>query len=1136
MKLPLRKPVVIAMLCIIMFSLQNQLNAQSALPVSINIGKDTLLPLKQSSPTSITLTAKIVGNPVAIKWTKVTGANNISIASPTVATTTITGLTAGFYSFRCDILDVLGVSILSDLINITVVDYQQKNRVPCRTGAPKVWVLSATNTTDLMKPYLRRDGMDIQGGDTIKINRNPNNGGKYRYLYLGDFGGDAGCPVVVVPNGQVVEIGGAGHRWHIGKNVNNTSDSNVVNHAVIDGTYLQNKGIRYGFQSTGTAWGLSTSMVTDLEIKGCLFENNSLGMQMKVYSDSSYAWTVYDNFIMKNISIHDNYFHNITGTEGMYIGHTSQSGTSQAGNDGPTLRMDSVFIYNNFIDSTGWDPMQTSSARYVEMHDNVIMNSATVAASSQDWGLLLGGNCTGKIFNNLLYKGTSAAIGVLGYGQTDIYHNFVGETTATGIYVNGITTNILEAGTPGMLPPMKLNVRDNILAAFGNRAIFHANNDKRALPGVIRDNYVIEPSKTLAQTIVTNAGDAITGNQLRTSFPVEVRNIGAPQTGFRIEVKQGAAIDTFTTSKEALDWLFSRLNPTATPNIAPVAKAGADQVITLPVKSVTVSASGSTDNDGQIASYSWFKVDGPASYTIASPGAIQTTIGDLEAGTYRFRILVTDDDGATGSDTLSILVKAAVPPANIPPTAHAGNDKYITLPVSASELDGSASTDPDGEIISYSWSKVEGPAGFRIGQPAAKQTTVTDLTTGIYLFRLEVRDNGNLIDADTVKVTVQSPPAVPNKSPVANAGKDGQITIPVNSFALSGIASSDADGEIVAYQWSKIEGPGSYRFTTPAQVSTNVENLVAGTYRFRLLVTDNNGASSADTISVLVNNAAEPANNRPTAAAGADKTVTLPINMVLLSGSGSTDSDGTITRYGWRNVSGPAGFSITSPSSVQTVVSGLAEGIYEFELRVEDNDAANDVDTIRVTVHAVPAVPNIPPVADAGDDQVILLPTSMAELKGSATDADGRIVRSEWTIVGTKEYIDLMGASSLNASLIGLQEGTYLLELKVWDNLGASVADTVEIKVRGAKASTTSLFPNPTTGNVTLQIDANTMMSATSIVIYDLALRIVHEEKFLRDQPSVTRNLDVSSLPAGLYIVVTTVDLNHRYTSRLVKH
>ena len=77
----------------------------------------------------------------------------------------------------------------------------------------------------------------------------------------------------------------------------------------------------------------------------------------------------------------------------------------------------------------------------------------------------------------------------------------------------------------------------------------------------------------------------------------------------------------------------------------------------------------------------------------------------------------------------------------------------------------------------------------------------------------------------------------------------------------------------------------------------------------------------------------------------------------------------------------------------------MAQGAYKFELKVTDNNGVTGVDTVQVTVNA--AV-NIPPVANAGSDQTITLPTNTALLNGSAADADGTVVSYLWTkISGT---------------------------------------------------------------------------------------------------------------------------------------
>jgi hypothetical protein len=1031
-----------------------ELSAQVGLRV--NLGADTILPLKQSSATSIHLAPKVQGGPVSFAWTQSSG-SSVTIQSPSSQNTTITGFEVGYYTFKCSVSD--GINTSEDVINIRVVNYQKKNRIPCRTGAPVVWTLSATNTTDLIKPYLRRDGMDIRGGDTIKINRNPNNGGVYSRFYLGDFGGDEGCPVIVVPNGQVVEIGGPSHRWHIGKNNNLPTDSNFVNHAVIDGTYLRNKGIAYGFQSTGSSWGISTSMVTDLEIKGCLFKNNSLGIQMKIYSDSAYRWTVYDNFIMKNIKINDNYFQNVTNTEGMYLGHTSPSGESQAGNNGPTIRMDSVFIYNNFIDSTGWDPIQISSARYAEMHDNIIMHSAVQNASSQNWGMLMGGNCTGKMYNNIIYRGTSGTMGSMGYGNTEIFYNFIDSTSGNAVYVNGVTNGILEASISGMLPPVKINVHDNIISRATERAVFHGNNDRRAVPGIIRNNYVVDPVKSISQAFATNARDVISGNSMIRNFPVTIKSLGNARTGVKIQVIQGPAVDTFTNSKDAIDWLYSRVSGTPPPNMLPSAYAGTDRTILLPVNSVSLVGQG-TDTDGIISGYAWTKIAGPTQYNIVNAASQTTAVNDLVQGVYKFRLQVMDNVGASAFDTVTITVNAP-PPPNRAPTADAGNNGAITLPVNSATLSGSG-TDTDGTVTIYSWTKITGPTQFNILNPANATATATNLVQGVYSFRLQVTDNSGATGADTVIVTVNAPLPPGNVAPTADAGDDETIVLPLNSITLNG-SGIDTDGSITAYSWTKVAGPAESDILNAFTATTAVNNLVQGIYKFRLQVTDNSGATDADTVTIAVSAPLPPGNVAPTANAGNDEIIVLPLNSITLNGSG-IDTDGSITAYSWTKVAGPTESDILNEFAATTVVNNLVQGIYKFRLQVTDNSGAIDVDTVTITVNAPLPPVNILPVANAGSSYTITLPDNNVVLNGSGSDADGTIVEYSWTKVSGPTQFAFASATAAQATVTNLVKGTYKFQLQVTDNSSGTHVDTAVVVVLPANDPPANNAPQANAG------------------------------------------------------------------------
>jgi hypothetical protein len=95
--------------------------------------------------------------------------------------------------------------------------------------------------------------------------------------------------------------------------------------------------------------------------------------------------------------------------------------------------------------------------------------------------------------------------------------------------------------------------------------------------------------------------------------------------------------------------------------------------------------------------------------------------------------------------------------------------------------------------------------------------------------------------------------AAENEPPVANAGADQSITLPTSQVTVDGSASSDPDGTITTYLWTKISGPATFTITDPSSVSTTITGLVVGTYVFRLTVTDNDSATDTDDITITVN-------------------------------------------------------------------------------------------------------------------------------------------------------------------------------------------------------------------------------------------------------------------------------------------
>ena len=87
----------------------------------------------------------------------------------------------------------------------------------------------------------------------------------------------------------------------------------------------------------------------------------------------------------------------------------------------------------------------------------------------------------------------------------------------------------------------------------------------------------------------------------------------------------------------------------------------------------------------------------------------------------------------------------------------------------------------------------------------------------------------------------------------------------------------------------------------------------------------------------------------PVAHAGSDQTIILTTNTAALNGSASTDPNNNITGYLWTKVSGPSSFNIINANAVQTQVTNLVQGIYQFELKVTDARGLFDKDTVQIT-------------------------------------------------------------------------------------------------------------------------------------------------------------------------------------------
>src|SRR5699024_2722344 len=132
------------------------------------------------------------------------------------------------------------------------------------------------------------------------------------------------------------------------------------------------------------------------------------------------------------------------------------------------------------------------------------------------------------------------------------------------------------------------------------------------------------------------------------------------------------------------------------------------------------------------------------------------------------------------------------------------------------------------------------------------ETKISGLEEGTYVFVLTVKDDQGATATDKVKVEVKAAEVEgggeqqKNKVPVAVAGDDLEVSLPVDSFILDGSASYDSDGRLIAYEWKQKNGPAGVIFDNATEAKTQVTVSEGGTYIFTLTVTDNKGKTATD--------------------------------------------------------------------------------------------------------------------------------------------------------------------------------------------------------------------------------------------------------------------------------------------------
>src|SRR5206468_1694059 len=250
-----------------------------------------------------------------------------------------------------------------------------------------------------------------------------------------------------------------------------------------------------------------------------------------------------------------------------------------------------------------------------------------------------------------------------------------------------------------------------------------------------------------------------------------------------------------------------------------------------------------------------------------------------EPGIYVAQLIV--NDGLADSPPATVTMTTT----NSRPVANAGLDQTVVVGQTV-QLDGSRSSDADGDRLTFRWALTTRPAGSQatLSNPTRLNPTFVVDRLGTYVVQLIVNDG--TFDSLPATVTLAG-----ESRPVANAGPD-QTVVVGQTVQLDGSRSSDADGDPLTFRWALTTRPAGSQATlvNPTRVNPTFGVDRLGPYGAQLIVNDGNFDSAPDSVSVLAS--ATTSVTEPAGDATIDSRV--QVSPDLVSATVSTDG-GTLT-------------------------------------------------------------------------------------------------------------------------------------------------------------------------------------------------------------------------------------------------
>lgn len=504
----------------------------------------------------------------------------------------------------------------------------------------------------------------------------------------------------------------------------------------------------------------------------------------------------------------------------------------------------------------------------------------------------------------------------------------------------------------------------------------------------------------------------------------------------------------------------------------------------------------SADDDKDTLTYEWSLTAKPTASTlslVASSAQVIEMKPD-QLGAYTFQLKVSDPKGASSTQQLVVTVDNRTPSAAfvVTPTFTAIPSTSATQAVTVGSsilLDGSASTDADGDAVAVTYEITSKPAASTAQLAVTGQNArlVVD-QLGTYKVRAKGNDGrGGSFESNYVfeaNNRAPNPVLVATASAVALDGGSASVTTSVGyDVVVDAGTSTDADGDNLTYAWVLQSKPAgstvALAATTAARVQISPD--VLGDYALKATVTDARGATSSKTMTVRANNRRPMANiatnATPQALPSAPDVMVPPGTELTLRGDGSADADGDALTYVWSMESKPSGSTAALSSTSVTnprFVADLA-GSYALVLRV--TDSAGAFSERRITVNAGRHAP----VAVVDKRQITTLIGSNVTANASYSyDEDGDTLTYQWALDARPAGSTAAIATTNTAQMQFAPDlpGMYAASVTVRDGQSSSTA-YVTVLVLANAAATVTLDYVPDDARYSVGLDKMVLVSTS---------------------------------------------------------